>query len=325
MTLTVPPIDGGQIDHDAGETLVGTLAPTGGVAPYEVVAAGLPGGIDLAAADGIEAGAASTGAPAATQLHRVAAGGVSAGAATLGIAVPSQRHRTAAAGLEAGAAALGAPSIEQRHAVSAAGVSAGAATAGAAVLAQLHRLAAGGLAAGAAETGAPSAIQIHRLSGAGIVAGEAELGRPALGADLSTLERVLRALAAALLDSAPDGAEVIRNSVEPLRPPPAGVLILRDGDPGRPERDLDGVWHHRHRARVDAVVTETAEAERDARLDVLRAAIGAALADRSLGGLCDWSEVEAARTETLPVEGGAAVKGVSIPVSLLYAASGPLT
>ncbi|SFJ35922.1 hypothetical protein SAMN05216258_1554, partial [Albimonas pacifica] len=27
----------GAVEHDAGETLIGTLAPTGGTPPYEVV------------------------------------------------------------------------------------------------------------------------------------------------------------------------------------------------------------------------------------------------------------------------------------------------
>ena len=37
MTLTVPTLTV-TVDHDADETLLGTLAPTGGVGPYEVVA-----------------------------------------------------------------------------------------------------------------------------------------------------------------------------------------------------------------------------------------------------------------------------------------------
>ena len=42
MTLTVPPLFG-AIAYDDAETLIGTLAPTGGVGPYEVVAI-WPGG-----------------------------------------------------------------------------------------------------------------------------------------------------------------------------------------------------------------------------------------------------------------------------------------
>ena len=39
MTLTVPDLSG-ALAYDADETLIGTLAPTGGVGPYEVVAVG---------------------------------------------------------------------------------------------------------------------------------------------------------------------------------------------------------------------------------------------------------------------------------------------
>ena len=37
MTITVPALTA-EIAHDASENLIGTLAPTGGVGPYEVVA-----------------------------------------------------------------------------------------------------------------------------------------------------------------------------------------------------------------------------------------------------------------------------------------------
>lgn len=37
MTITVPILTA-EIAHDAPETLIGTLAPTGGVGPYEIVA-----------------------------------------------------------------------------------------------------------------------------------------------------------------------------------------------------------------------------------------------------------------------------------------------
>ena len=39
MTLTVPDLSG-ALAYDDAETLIGTLAPTGGVGPYEVVAIG---------------------------------------------------------------------------------------------------------------------------------------------------------------------------------------------------------------------------------------------------------------------------------------------
>ena len=56
-------------------------------------------------------------------------------------------------------------------------------------------------------------------------------------------------------------------------------------------------YHYQHRAEIEAVVPG---ADRDAAFDTLTASIGAALvADRTLGGLCDWVEAEAPRRALL--------------------------
>ena len=91
----------------------------------------------------------------------------------------------------------------------------------------------------------------------------------------------------------------LRGDVLPERVPAAGLLILRDGDPGEPEVTLSPLrYHYQHRAEIEAVVQGAA---RDATFDTLCASIGAALAaDRTLGGLCDWVEAEAPRPVDLP-------------------------
>jgi hypothetical protein len=96
----------------------------------------------------------------------------------------------------------------------------------------------------------------------------------------------------------------LRGEVLPERVPPAGLLILRDGEPGEPEVTLPPLrFHYQHRAEIEAVVQGAA---RDAAFDTLCASIGAAIAtDRTLGGLCDWVEAEAPRSADLPVEGAA--------------------
>ena len=48
------------------------------------------------------------------------------------------------------------------------------------------------------------------------------------------------------------------------------------------------------------------------------------LADRTLGGLCDWVEPEAPEPVDLPVEGGASLKAAIVPVLLHYATADPL-
>ena len=136
----------------------------------------------------------------------------------------------------------------------------------------------------------------------------------------STREATLAALHARLL-TVP--ATTLRGEVLPERVPAAGLLILRDGEPGEPEVTLSPLrYHYQHRAEIEAVVQG---ADRDADFDRLTASIGAALAaDRTLGGLCDWVEAEAPRQVDLPIEGAASLKAAVIPVVLHYTTADPL-
>ena len=136
----------------------------------------------------------------------------------------------------------------------------------------------------------------------------------------STREATLAALHARLL-TVP--ATTLRGEVLSERVPAAGLLILRDGEPGEPEVTLSPLrYHYQHRAEIEAVVQG---ADRDADFDRLTASIGAALAaDRTLGGLCDWVEAEAPRPVELPVEGAASLKAAVIPVVLHYSTADQL-
>ena len=133
-------------------------------------------------------------------------------------------------------------------------------------------------------------------------------------------ENILTALHARLL-ALP--AAALRGDVLPERVPAAGLLILRDGEPGEPEVTLSPLrYHYQHRAEIEAVVQGAA---RDAAFDTLCASIGAALAaDRTLAGLCDWVEAEAPRPVDLAVEGAANLKAAVIPVILHYSTAAPL-
>jgi hypothetical protein len=133
-------------------------------------------------------------------------------------------------------------------------------------------------------------------------------------------ENILTALHARLL-ALP--ASALRGDVLPERVPTAGLLILRDGEPGEPEVTLSPLrYHYQHRAEIEAVVQG---ATRDSAFDTLCASIGAALAaDRTLGGLCDWVEAEARRPVDLAVEGAASLKAAVIPVILHYSTADPL-
>ena len=137
---------------------------------------------------------------------------------------------------------------------------------------------------------------------------------------LTRRETILAALHARLL-ALP--ATALRGDVLPERVPTAGLLILRDGEPGDPEVTLSPLrYHYQHRAEIEAVVQG---AERDAAFDALCASVGAIIAaDRTLGGLCDWVEAEAPRPVDLPVEGAAALKAAVISIILHYSTGDPL-
>ena len=122
----------------------------------------------------------------------------------------------------------------------------------------------------------------------------------------------------------PLAALVLRDEVLPERIPPAGLIILRDGQPGEPEVTLSPLrYHYQHRAELEVVVqagTGGASA-----FDTLIAAIGTTLEiDRTLGGLCDWVEPEAPASVDLPIGGAAALKAAIVTVVLHYTTNGPL-
>ena len=122
----------------------------------------------------------------------------------------------------------------------------------------------------------------------------------------------------------PLAALTLREEVLPERIPVAGLVILRDGQPGEPEVTLSPLrYHYQHRAELEVVVQ--AGTGRANAFDDLIAAIGGALeADRTLGGLCDWVEPEAPASVDLPIEGAAALKAAVITVVLHYTTTGPL-
>ena len=137
----------------------------------------------------------------------------------------------------------------------------------------------------------------------------------------TTRETILAALHARLQSLA---ATVLRDEVLPERIPPAGLIILRDGQPGEPEVTMSPLrYHYQHRAELEVIV-QTA-GNRATAFDTLIAAIGTALAiDRTLGGLCDWVEAEAPASVDLPVDGAVSLKAAVVTVVLHYTTADPL-
>jgi hypothetical protein len=137
--------------------------------------------------------------------------------------------------------------------------------------------------------------------------------------NMSVRESILTALAD-LLSTIPH-VPVLRGEVLPERIPPAGLMILRDGNPGEPGVTLSPLtYHFQHRSELEVIVQSATD--RDAIFDALLAQIGAVIAaDQTLRGLCDWVEAEAPEPVDLPVEGAASLKAGIVPIILHYATS----
>lgn len=135
------------------------------------------------------------------------------------------------------------------------------------------------------------------------------------------MEGLLRAVLAGM----PPGVAVVRNILPPSRIPLEGLLIVRDGVPGEPEVVLSPrQYFYEHRAEVDIVV-DLPEVDRDARFDLLKEALGGALADdRTLGGVVDWCEPVAPSPLVLALEGANEIKAATVAVVLHYGSADPL-
>ncbi len=136
-------------------------------------------------------------------------------------------------------------------------------------------------------------------------------------------ETILAALYARLL-ALP--ATTLRGAVLPERIPTEGLLILRDGEPGEPEVTLSPLqYHFEHRTEVEVIVQGKTPAVRDTVFDVLLSELATAISvDRTLGGLCDWTEAEAPQPVDLPVEGAEGLKAAIVPIILTYTTADPL-
>jgi len=120
-------------------------------------------------------------------------------------------------------------------------------------------------------------------------------------------------------------ATVLRGEVQLERVPSGGFIILHDGAPGEPEVTLSPLrYHWQHQAEVEVIVQDKDASLRATLFDVLVEQISAALvADRTLGGLCDWIEPGAPAAADLPIEGGQALKAAVLPVTLIYTTTAP--
>lgn len=138
---------------------------------------------------------------------------------------------------------------------------------------------------------------------------------------MTTSETILAALKTALLAT---GVDVRRNDPVPADIPPGGLIILRDGEPGEPLITMSPLsYEYQHRAVIEILVQR--RTGRDDRLDAIKAQIGQIIvADRTLGGLCDWIEAMAPEPTDIAPENAVAIKAAEIGVMLCYVTPDPL-
>ncbi|MEO5376059.1 MAG: acyl-CoA transferase [Alphaproteobacteria bacterium] len=132
-------------------------------------------------------------------------------------------------------------------------------------------------------------------------------------------EQVLSAVFSRL-GSIPD-AEILRNVALPVRIPEAGLIIMRDGDPGLPDVTLNPrTEFYSHRIPVEVITTGD-----EAALDRLLITVGEALsAADTLGGLAEMVTVLAPDVGVTPIEGAAMVRHATIPLVVEYQVTGIL-
>ena len=141
----------------------------------------------------------------------------------------------------------------------------------------------------------------------------------------SRREEVLDAIKTLIARALPN-AEVKRNLDKPERIPPGGLVIIRDGDPGEPEVLLSPLTYvYEHRVPIELAAFASASLTREQAMDQMLSAIGmAAMADRTLGGLCDFIETEAPTSDDLETAGAMSGRWADAAIIVSYATANPL-
>ena len=123
------------------------------------------------------------------------------------------------------------------------------------------------------------------------------------------------------------GAKVLRNAEVPTTIPAEGLIVLRDGDPGDPvDVTLSPVTYtFDHRVEIEVYAQAQAKTARTATLDGLIGAIGSALAaDRTFGGLADWSAPGGPSVTDTGSTGAQSIASAAINLTVTYTVNDPL-
>jgi hypothetical protein len=141
---------------------------------------------------------------------------------------------------------------------------------------------------------------------------------------MSKAEDILNELTARLMTT---GAKVERNSVIPEKIPHDGLIIVRDGEPGEPDRTLGGYSNtfYSHAIPVEIFIERAHTDERDAVFDTLLEEVGDLLeADLTLGGKAFGLLYGRPEIVTEPIVGAQSVKSATLTLTVDYEAASPL-
>ena len=117
---------------------------------------------------------------------------------------------------------------------------------------------------------------------------------------------------------------VLRGETVPQRLPLGGLVVIRDGETVEETAILSPLaWAVEHRAEVELTVPGATPAARNVLLDALLVDIATAVTtDRTLSGAVEWAQPGAPDFEDVEVEGAAAARAASIPVTLFFTVAG---
>ncbi|MCJ2131462.1 hypothetical protein [Methylobacterium sp. E-045] len=141
----------------------------------------------------------------------------------------------------------------------------------------------------------------------------------------SKREQVIQAVAALVKAALPKAAHY-RNEVKQQTIPAGGYANVDDGDPGEPDVTLNPTtWIYEHEIPLEFAANASRTVSAEERLDKMLQAVGEAVAaDRTLGGLCDYVEVQAAVTEPLTADGAPVSRSALVGLVVVYGTTDPL-
>lgn len=139
---------------------------------------------------------------------------------------------------------------------------------------------------------------------------------------------VLQAVCQLVADALPN-AEVLgidNDAIAPVKLPAGGRAIVRSGEPGEPGVTLGVLsYSYAHRIPVELAAHASGTLSREAAIDAMAAAIGAAVeADRTLGGEVEWLDLEALTTDDLYEPNAKAAKAGDLAIVAEYTTSNPV-